>query len=290
MPELPEVETVRRGLEKEIKGKTIKQAIVKVPKLANLPKKKFEAQIRSKRVEKVKRRAKLLIIKLSGGWNLMIHLKMTGQLVYRKDNKIKKGGHPFPLVIDPRSLPNKYSHVIFHFKDGSSLFFNDQRKFGYIKLLKDKELEKALEKFSFGPEILDPKFTLSKFAGLLNDRPRSAIKPLLMDQSFIAGIGNIYAQEACFYAKVDPRRPAGSLSPKEVKDLYEGLKKVLKLSIEKQGTSAENYVDVYGRQGGYIKFLKVYGRQGEKCYRCGNTLKQAKVGGRGTVFCPKCQK
>jgi formamidopyrimidine-DNA glycosylase len=196
---------------------------------------------------------------------------MTGQLIYNGKDGI---GEP---------------HIIYTFADGSQLKHYDFRKFGYVKLIKTSEVQKQLEKEKLGPEPLEKGFTLEKFHILFASKPKAKIKPLLMDQTFLAGVGNIYAQEACFYAKVLPTRQVGTLTNKEIKELYNGLQKILKDSIESKGTSADSYVDAFGREGDYLLKLKVYGRGGQKCLRCSAVLKEAKLAGRGTVWCPKCQ-
>ena len=272
MPELPEVETIRRQLQKKITGKKIKQVEVKAAKLVNLPIRKFEKEVAGKIIKKLERRAKLLIWGLSGNLNLVFHLKMTGQVIWAgKKEKLER-----------------YTYVIFTLFDNNQVFYNDWRKFGWIKLVDDKELEKILNEF--GPESLSKDFNLAKFKEMLSQKKRSTIKPLLMDQKWLAGVGNIYAQEACFCAKILPIRKTGDLKNKEIKDLYNCIRKVLRAAIKWHGTSADAYVDAYGKKGDFESRLKVYGREGEKCYRCGGKIVKRKIGGRGTCYCFKCQK
>lgn len=272
MPELPEVETIKLQLSRIIKAKTIKKVEVRLPKMvrgASLE--EFEKKVAGAKVKDIKRRAKLLIIELSNGYSLVIHLKLTGQLIYNQE-------------------PQKHSHLIYHFTDGSVLLHNDMRQFGYVKLVKTSQFSKLFQKEKFGPEPLEKSFTLEKFKELLSKKKRSRTKPLLMDQTFVAGVGNVYAQEACFFAKIKPTRTVGSLTDKEIKNLYDGLKKILRESIKHKGSSVDTYVDIKGKQGGYLSFLKVYRREGKKCLRCGAKIKSIRLGGRGTCFCPKCQK
>jgi len=273
MPELPEVETIKLEIEKEIVGKTIKDVNVLSPRAINLSLKEFASKVKSKKIKSIQRRAKLLILELTDGLFLVIHLKLTGQLIYRESES-----------------KEKYTSVIFHFKDGSLLYFNDLRKFGYLKLLSKKGLTEFLGKMDFGLEPLDKKFTLEKFKELLRQKPRSKIKPLLMDQSFIAGIGNVYSQESCFCAKILPQRIVSSLKKEEIENLYKCLIKILREAIKKKGTSADTYLDIFGQEGGYLPFLKVYGRKGKKCFRCGATIEKINLAGRGTCFCPRCQR
>ena len=273
MPELPEVEIIKQQLVKKIKGKKIKRAEIKLARMINAPVFRFERAVSGAEITGIRRRAKLLIINLSNGWSIVVHLKLTGQLIYDGHGGIGK------------------PHIIYTFSGGRQLKHYDFRLFGYEKLIRTGEVEKLLEREKFGPEPLQKSFTLEVFKNLLSKKPRAKIKPLLMDQTFIAGVGNVYAQEACFYAKVLPMRAAGTLTGKEMKDIYDGLISILKASIARKGSSVDTYVDVSGEQGGYAPFLKVYGRAGERCARGdGGIIKQIKLAGRGTCFCPKCQK
>ena len=204
----------------------------------------------------------------------MAHLKMTGRL----------------LFVENEVSPKKHTHIIFNFADGGKLFFEDWRKFGYVKVLPTKSLEEFFEQEKYGPEPLDKKFTVKVLKELLAKKAKKKIKPLLMDQTFIAGVGNIYAAEACFCAGISPERLAGKIKDAEVKKLHNCLIRILKLAISKHGSSVEAYVDAEGNKGGYVPFLKVYGRAGKQCLRCGGTIKEIRLGGRSTSFCPHCQK
>lgn len=288
MPELPEVETVRSQLVIVLKNKKINGLEIRKPKLIKGSILSFKRNVVGLKIIGVRRRGKLLIINLSNNCSLLIHLKMTGQLVYRNKKILKVGGHP--IKDGAKDLPNKYSHVIFNISGGGELFFNDLRQFGYLKLVKTNELEKIFRESKIGPEPLGRSFVLQAFKELLKNKSKSKIKPLLMDQTFVAGIGNIYAAEVCFSSKVDPRRLVSSLSTKEVNDLYKHIVRILKLAIKKQGTSSKNYVDAYGNPGTYVPMLKVYGRQGKKCLKCKNEIQSLKLTGRGTNYCSKCQK
>lgn len=294
MPELPEVETIRRQLLKEVVGKKINKVELRLPKLAYFNGKKgdaknFKKNLEGAKIKKADRAAKILILTLSNGYTLLVHLKMTGQLIYRdKTGETKRGGHPWP----PQGVeaPNKWTHITFKFSDDSFLYFNDLRQFGYMKLVPTKDLKEQKEIRKLGPEPFDKKFTPELFSQMLKKRPKAKIKPLLMDQNFLSGIGNIYADESLHYAKILPTRPAGKIKPEEVKKLYQGIKTILEKSISKGGTSADTYVMLSGERGGFEKHLKVYGREGKKCLRCGGIIKRVKLGGRSAHFCPKCQK
>jgi formamidopyrimidine-DNA glycosylase len=204
---------------------------------------------------------------------------MSGQLIYQLIS------HP---ELDSGSL--KHTHIIYTFADGSKLFHNDLRKFGFVKLIKTSEVPEYLKKEGYGPEPLENDFTLKIFKALLAKRSRKKIKPTLMDQTFIAGIGNIYADEICFYAGVRPTRIISTLGEKEIKKLFAGIKKILFEAIKYRGTSADQYLDAEGKEGKYAPRLKVYGRKGKKCLRCGGIIQKIKLNGRGTYFCPRCQK
>lgn len=286
MPELPEVETIRRDLSKEIIGKTIAEVKVLSPK--QVSPKDIVKRLNGLKVERLLRRAKLIIFELSDGNFLVIHLKLTGQLIYHEKNGGIKavGGHP--IKQDLSTLPNKFTRAIFTFSDDSHLFFNDLRKFGYLKYTNKNELEQI--KNEYGIEPLEKDFTLEKFKELLSRRPKMKIKQFLMEQSLIAGLGNIYADEICFSAGVRPQRLAGSLSGEEKKKMWRAIPKILEKSLEKRGTSADMYVDAYGRKGGYLSSLAVYGREGEPCKKCGAKIVRLTLAGRGAHYCPRCQK
>ena len=288
MPELPEVETIRQELLSVIKAKKIKSVEVKTPKIVGSKVKQFISGATGEKIINITRRAKLLVFKITQNKNILVHLKMAGQLLYQdKNGKLFAGGHPDEKYL--LETPGKFTQVTFIFSDNSVLYFNDIRKFGWLKLLKDKELEVFLEQHKFGPEPLDKEFTLAWFIESLKNKPQK-IKPLLMDQKFIAGIGNIYAAESLHLSGIDPRRQAKTLKPGEIKKLFQNIKKVLADAIKYGGTSTNTYVDIYGKKGNFVPRLKVYGRGGEACKKCKTKLKNIKLAQRGTVYCPKCQK
>jgi len=293
MPELPEVETLRRQLAVSLSGRKIKSArIFWVGTIRPLSVRVFCRKIKNQKIINIGRRAKILYFELAGGDFLLVHLKMTGQLIFRPAHQRSKkeiiGGHPQPGCAD--NLPNKFTRLRLDFFDGSVLFFNDLRKFGWIKLLSAKEAKKILT--LHGLEPLEKGFTASKLTELFRRYPCRPIKQILMDQTLIAGIGNIYADESCFAAGILPTRLAGQITPTETKSLEQNIKKILRLSISKKGTSFSDYLDSDGTPGGFVPYLKVYGRAGEKCHRknCRGIIKKIKMGGRGTHFCEDCQK
>jgi formamidopyrimidine-DNA glycosylase len=275
MPELPEVETLRRQLERALKGRKIRSIDVRYggrirPSASDLVKDATGASFKA-----FGRRAKLLLAHLSNGWTIVTHLKMTGSYL------LKKAG----------TAPTKHVHVVFHLDKAEDLWFEDVRKFGYLKLVRTADLENDIfAKEGYGPEPLEKDFTFSRFKACIHAHPNRKIKPLLMEQTCIAGIGNIYADEACWEGRVHPERKVGTMTDAELRGVYRGAIKSMKDSLNRQGTSADNFVDLYGEEGGNVPHLKVYGREGERCLRDGTILKKIWIGGRGATFCPKCQK
>lgn len=287
MPELPEVETIKRGLEKNIVNKAIADFDCDWKKMLNKTLSQYNKILKGLKIVAVRRRAKMLILDLSKNWHVMIHLKLTGQLVFGSKTRCVVGGHPIEEGFD--CLPNKFTHATFTFTDHSHLFFNDIRKFGWLHLLTDLELKKEIEKMKLGIEPFAKIFTLPYLKTLLKQRPNNKIKQFLMDQSLIAGLGNIYSDEVDFYAHVRPMRQVKTLSDKEVGLIYKGIKKILTASIKAQGTTFSNYRNATGEAGAYSKQLKVYGKYGEKC-PCGGMIVRVKISGRSASYCPKCQK
>lgn len=218
---------------------------------------------------------------------------MTGQLIYQKGGEIVAGGHSeggrdetLPRLCD--DLPNKHTHIIFYFSDKSKLFFNDLRRFGVVKIVDKKELENIIN--DFGEEPLKKSFSLKVFKDIAKNK-KGNIKAFLLNQKHIAGIGNIYADEILFEAGILPSREINSLEREEIKKLYQAIKKILKKAVEYRGTTFNNYLDASGKEGGFLKFLKVYGREKEKCKKCKKSvIRKTKIAGRGTRYCGKCQK
>lgn len=288
MPELPEVETINRELRSKITNHIIGSVEVRVDRMINLPLLDFVKKLRGQKIIRLTRRGKMMIWSLSGGNYLLIHLKMTGQLIYQRAKKGRfiVGGHP---INDIGKLPNKFSHITLKFKNGSKLFFNDIRKFGWMKLVDSDGLK--IETKKYGLEPLSKGFTLDNFKEIINRYPNRKIKQVLLDQALIAGIGNIYNDEICFCAKVLPTRKISSLTSQEIKSLFVCVLEVLKLSISKKGTSSNTYVTTDGSRGTMVEYLNVYQRHGQKCKRCkGGVIKRIKLNGRGTFFCENCQK
>ncbi|OIP24948.1 DNA-formamidopyrimidine glycosylase [bacterium CG2_30_37_16] len=289
MPELPEVETIKNDLLKKIIDAEVKSVETDWPKLFKGP--DFEGhkkEIVGKKIIGVERRAKNLLIKLSDNKTLLIHLKMTGHLLVTDENIEIKYNR---FIVDPKSPlsdpNNQFIHVVWHLLGGKKLAFSDLRKFGNILILDDHKLKEYLE--DYGPEPLEDDFNYKKFACLL-EKKKTGIKKFLMDQTNIAGIGNIYADEILFDSKIHPERDATDLKEEEKKALFASIKKILKKAVELRGTSVSDYRDTEGKKGAYGDIRLVYRKTGEPCPdNCGGRVKRIVVGGRGTHFCPVCQ-
>ena len=287
MPELPEVETVRIGLSALLPGKRLADVVYDWPKgFPNTPQ-DISAHLIGAHIQEVRRRAKALIIELDTKYSLVIHLKMTGQLVFRGEQHFG-AGHPNHSLVG--ALPDKSTRVTFTFEDGSKLYFNDQRKFGWIRLLPTAEVPMIDFFQKVGPEPLAEDFKAKDFIQRLRRRNNSGIKAVLLDQTVVAGIGNIYADESLWAARIHPLAKVSDLSDAKLTALYEGLTRVLRLSIEKGGSTDRNYVDAEGRRGSYLTFAHVFRREGQSCSRCGTIIVKMRVAGRGTHICPHCQK
>jgi formamidopyrimidine-DNA glycosylase len=287
MPELPEVETVRLGLSQFIIGKAIDGVTHDWAK--SFPNAKTDVQrfLVGSKITAVRRRAKVLLIDLDTGYTLVIHLKMTGQLVYRGSGEAFGAGHPNSSLIG--ELPDKSTRVTIEFSDGSKVFFNDQRKFGWAKLYPTIEVPNIAFMQKVGPEPLAADFTQNQFRERLVKRPNTNIKAVLLDQTVIAGVGNIYADESLWGAKIHPATLVKNLSAKKMDTLYGELRFVLNMAIKKGGSSDRNYVNAEGKKGSYLSFARVFRREGQPCPRCGTTIIKTRVAGRGTHLCPKCQ-
>lgn len=287
MPELPEVETVVRGLNRLILKKKIVQVKHDWPKsFPNLEKDVNDFMIGAE-ILKVQRRGKAIIIKLNNGWVLVTHLRMTGQMVYRGEENWG-AGHPNDDFLN--DLPNKSTRVEIDFEDQTKLFFNDQRKFGYMKLLPEPEIEELPFFVKLGPEPLEDNFTVEIFKERLLKKKNSLVKPTILDQSVIAGVGNIYADEVLWRAKIHPETRIKDFSNIDFKNLHESIRFVMNKSIEKGGSTDRNYVNADGSRGNYLEYAAVYHKNGQPCKRCGTEISKIRVGGRGTHFCENCQK
>ncbi len=288
MPELPEVETIKRDLEAKIVGRKITGVSFLWPKtLKGISEKSFKKRVLGQKIISVKRRAKLLVVALSGGDNLIFHMKMTGHLLIGPETeKVDEEGR----WVDPKAefsdRYNQYVRAVFWLSGGIIMAFSDLRKFGYVKLVDRKGLEAVLSEY--GPEPLSNGYGRDCLKEVFC-RGGRAVKKVLIDQASIAGIGNIYADEILFASEVHPEKKAKDLSGEEIEKIAKESGLVLEKAIKLRGTSSSDFRDTGGRKGGFEKELKVYGRAGEKCYYCNREIRRIVVGGRGTHFCPGCQ-
>lgn len=318
MPELPEVETLRRGLAKLLIGKWIIAVSHDTPKSFPNASSDVEQFLIGAKVLNIKRRAKVLLIELDTKYTLVIHLKMTGQLVYvhqaaqsnelrvvsyektavthnsklithnSKDEVRFGAGHPNDSLVG--GLPDRSTRVIFDLNNNAKLFFNDQRKFGWVRLIPTAEVPNIHFFKKVGPEPLAADFTPKDFHARLMRRKNSNIKAVLLDQTVIAGVGNIYADESLWGAKIHPSTLVNKLGDSMIYLLYKELRFVLNLAIEMGGSSDRNYVNAEGKKGSYLSFARVFRREGQACPRCNTTIIKTRVASRGTHTCPKCQK
>jgi formamidopyrimidine-DNA glycosylase len=282
MPELPEVETLKRRLSEVLPGKTIAQIQVHHPK-------SFFGQtsdLIGTSIINVERRSKVLTFQLSNQDFLMTHLKMTGQLIVVNQNARIGGGHPNAAWV--QDLPNSHTRIEYTFTDQTKLYFNDQRIFGWMRQINHDNLELALAKY--GPDIISPQVTVDYLAQQFQ-RKNIPIKQALMDNAIVAGVGNIYASEALFATKISPFRPAKSLTKSELENLITHAQRIVLRAIDLGGTTFDGkYVNINGLAGGYQNELQVYGKTGLPCPICHRPLEKAKIAGRGTYFCANCQK
>lgn len=321
MPELPEVETVRRGLITLLPGQVIKKVTHDTPKSFPNAAADVEQFVIGAQIVDVRRRAKVLMIDLDTEYSLLIHLKMTGQLVYLKDglappfdSEINSESTPYPLKPAQSArevgregsslrfgaghpndslvgeLPDKTTRVALEFEDDSKLFFNDQRKFGWMRLMPTVEIPNIDFMKKVGPEPLEASFTVQEFIQRIQKRANTTIKAALLDQTVVAGVGNIYADESLWGAKIHPATRVKDVPENKLKNLFKELRHVLELSIEKGGSTDRNYVNAEGKKGSYINFARVFRKEGTPCQRHPETLIQKiRVAGRGTHICPQCQ-
>ncbi|MGP7816724.1 DNA-formamidopyrimidine glycosylase [Niallia sp. 01092] len=274
MPELPEVETVRRTLKELTLHKVIKEVVVSWAKMIKKPEnvEEFSDALVGQTIEDVQRRGKFLLI-VTTDFTIVSHLRMEGRYgVFSADDPV-----------------DKHTHVIFYFEDGTELRYKDVRKFGTMHLFKKGEEHHSLPLSQLGPEPFDSSFTIMNFKERLAKTTRS-IKTALLDQKIVVGLGNIYVDEALFRSRIHPERIANTLNDEEIDCLYKEIIATLSEAVEKGGSTIRSYVNSQGQIGMFQLELYVYGRKGEACKNCGTTLERTIVGGRGTVYCPDCQK
>ena len=273
MPEMPEVEIIRRYLDTQVAGKTIMNLDIRLPRMIKWPDVEgFRALVTGRTIKSMNRRGKYLLMELDNDSKVVFHLRMTGRLVYEPTG----------------DTSDHHARVIFHLQDGASLVYGDIRTLGTIHGLKPQELGMLKGLAEMGPEPLSAEFTAEYLYKTANQR-KVAIKSFLLNQKYIGGIGNIYADEALFLARIHPLRPANSLTQAECSSLWESVNKVIAAGIADGGTTFRDYQNGEGGKGSHQEHLYVYGRKGEQCRNCGAVIERITVGGRGTHFCPKCQ-
>ncbi|MBI1864052.1 DNA-formamidopyrimidine glycosylase, partial [Candidatus Woesebacteria bacterium] len=281
MPELPEVETVKLQLQKYVVRHKIISIDVKNRKVFQGD----EKLITGATFTEIRRFGKVLVFDLSNGYSIISHIKLTGQYIYRGPN-LKNTPTLSKKVVG--GVPGTHTHVIFNLDHGGILYYNDVRRFGWIKIVKTKDVVDFDFIKKLGPEPFG-KLTLEEFKNIISKTKR-VIKVVLMDQSKIGGIGNIYANDALWESKILPSRTSNSLNEDEQKDLYKAILKVLETGMKYGGASELSFVTPEGSEGSYQMHTLVYGKQKTKCKRCGTIIVKTTLGGRGTYFCPKCQK
>lgn len=274
MAELPEVETIKNDLRALVIGRRIIGVEVLDPQIGHhIDLSRFISGLINREIVGVDRRAKYLLIRLSGEQTLVVQLMLTGQL----------------LLVNPEERRKKSTRLLLKLDDGQELRLNDRSNLARVHLLADEEVARELGRRKLGPEPIWPDFTLETFQRMIRGR-RSMIKPLLLDQSFVSGLGNIYTDEVLFAARIAPTRKASDLTPEEIARLYEAMRQILREAISLRGTTIRSYLDVLGRKGSYQTRLKVFRRAGEPCEGCPGVVAETRVGGRDTFYCPSCQR
>jgi formamidopyrimidine-DNA glycosylase len=297
VPELPEVESLRKSLIPYIIGKIIKSVEIKLPKLVSskgtvrksslIKLKAFEDGVINRKIISITRRAKNIIINLDDRGIILVHLKMTGQLAYQDKNSNVVGGHP--IAESEQNLPHKHTYIIFYLDEGN-LYYNDVRQFGYVLYYKSfEELEKDKHFDKLGLEPLEKSFNFENFYDRIKKKT-GVLKKVLLNQEVVVGVGNIYADETCFAAKIRPTRKISSLKKKELQSLFEAIKTILPKAVKMGGSSVANYIMADGSRGTYTREHKVYGRGGKPCFICGRPLEKIVLASRTTVFCKHDQK
>lgn len=287
MPELPEVETVRQDLLKYILNKKITGIEIKLPRLLRGDGIDFRNGVEGRKIVDIERIGKLLMLILDSSDIILVHLKMTGQLIYQDDKNLMAGGHSQSDA--DLLLPNQHTYIILKFQGGGSLYFNDMRTFGYWKLIKADEKAAIIAKY--GMEPVRDNWTWENWEKIIKKHPQAKLKSFLLNQSYISGLGNIYVDEAAFCAGILPDRKVGTLSETEKKKLFECIPAIINEALGYKGTTFRDYRNGDGKKGNYTNILKVFRRQGELCSRCGKAeIQKIKLAGRGTHFCPHCQK
>jgi formamidopyrimidine-DNA glycosylase len=290
MPELPEVETTVNELKRKVLHRTFLDIWSDAKNLIKKPRsfEEFKKEIIGRKIKNIKRKGKNILIELDEDKTLLVHQKLTGHLLVGRWKK--EGNKWVPLIKGPLEDPaNRFLHLIFWLDNNLMLALSDLRKFAKVELWESEKLREAKEFKEIGIDPLSKKFSFEEFKRRIK-KTNKKIKQTLMDQNIIAGIGNIYSDEILFKARVHPLRKVKNLSEEELRKIYQAIKDILKKAIKVGGESISDYRKPNGSKGGFDRFRKVYRREGEKCFRCGTTIKRIKIGGRSSYFCPSCQK
>ena len=289
MPEMPEVETVRRALDATVRGARIESVTVLWPPFVNVTRTLLNTAVVGHRISAIRRRGKALILDLGGDWHLLLHLKMTGQVVvHRRGRVVAFGGHPTANIVGP--MPNSWTRVVFTLSAGRTLFVNDQRKFARIRLVTTAELAADPFLSGMGPEALSDDFSLAVFKQRLARFRSAPIKAALLDQATVAGIGNIYADECLHLARIDPRHPTAALTPAQLRRLHKAIGVILRDAVDHCGTSYPSFINDGQQRDSYLDHARLFGREGQPCPVCGTRIERIRVAGRGTNYCPHCQR
>ena len=282
MPELPEIETIRRGLQ----GRILNTKIVQFEVLSAKSFRGEKAHVLGRKFVRIDRKGKALLMRLDDGMTIMAHMRMTGQMIVVGAGERFAAGHPDGNFV--AEMPSKHTRVWFGFEDGSHLYFNDLRKFGFLALLDEKSLENDRFLRELGPEPWD--MSEADFYEALQRHKSAPIKATLLNQKVVAGLGNIYVDEACHLTRIFPGTLTGKLSRAQSDALLQNARKVMQDAIDAGGSTMKDYVRADGTRGNYLdKFARVFRRDGEACLTCGTTILKTRVAGRGTHYCPKCQ-
>jgi len=291
MPELPEVQTTVDGLNAKVLNRAFVDVWSDWKKIVKKPAdfEVFKNEIKNKKIKKVWRRAKNIIVDLSGDYSILIHQKMTGHMLVGRWELINNAWKPTDIKSPLNDPYNRFLHLIFFLDNKKMIALSDARKFAKVELWKTEELLNSKEFNNLGPEPLEKSFTFEKFKKVLENK-KGKVKQVIMDPAVIAGIGNIYASEALWVAKIHPEKSVAKLSKKELKSLYQAILKVLTLAVKLGGESFSDYRKPDGTKGDFDTERKAYKREGQKCHRCGAKIKRIKVAQRSAFYCPTCQK
>ena len=298
MPELPEVQTIVNSLKKKILGLTIRDIWFDWPKSikSHRDKNQFKKSLKARKIIGISRKGKNILIELSSKYVLLIHLKLTGHLLYGKWKLRAKNWIPLSGNKELNDPDNKYIHFMIIFSNGTMLALSDLRKFAKIMFFPLREIDEIEDLKKLGPDPMNQKFTFNSFKdimdGVIKKRHKLKIKQLLLDQNIISGIGNIYSDEILYRSKIHPQRTISRLTLVNLKNIYKAIRLILREAIRSKGSTVGygDYRDPEGKSGGYSKLIQVYGRENKKCFTCKALIKRIKFGSRSSYFCPKCQK